>query len=195
MVTLGLLEDSNVLRTHLFDGFNNETGVDHYIVPNIIHLIRFNQSEFTFIDYMCLQAAYHRHRPDYFYIHTNVNNKQFKGKYWSRLMTKDLELKSRIKILYLEPPLEIFGQLINPEWRLWHGGDIARIGVMMKYGGIFLDNDVFVIQNLDEYRKFEMALNWDEGQFLGTQLLIAHKDARFLSLWLNSYREYYPERW
>jgi len=195
---LGLLsktnpKDSNVLQSQLFDGFDNETGVDHFIVPNIIHLIRFDQSEFTFLDYICLQAAYHHHRPDFFYIHTNVK-KGFEGKYWSRII-KDLELKSRIKILYLEPPSEIFGQTVNPEWRLWHGGDIARIRVMMKYGGIFLDNDVFVIQNLDKYRKFEMALNWDEGQFLGTQVLIAHKDARFLSLWLNSYREYYPERW
>lgn len=66
---------------------------------------------------------------------------------------------------------------------------------MMKYGGIFLDNDVFVIQNLDKYRKFEIAMNWDEWQFLATQVIVAHKDARFLPLWLDSYHEYHPDLW
>ena len=66
---------------------------------------------------------------------------------------------------------------------------------MMKYGGIYLDNDVYVIQNLDKYRKFEIAINWDEGQFLGSQVIVANRKARFLALWLDSYREYHPELW
>jgi len=41
---------------------------------------------------------------------------------------------------------------------------------MMKYGGIYLDNDVYVVQNLDKYRKFELVMGWDEGQFLGSQV-------------------------
>ena len=44
--------------------------------------------------------------------------------------------------------------------------------VIMQYGGIYLDNDVFVIQSLDKYRKFEIAMNWDENQFLGNQVSI-----------------------
>ncbi|KAI9561780.1 hypothetical protein GHT06_012741 [Daphnia sinensis] len=177
-----------------FLNFNNETGVDHFIVPNIIHLIRFNQSEFSFIDYICTQAAFRNHRPDFFYIHTNEASLQFRGKYWE-LIERDVELRSRIRILPLEPPSEIYGQQLNPDWRLFHGGDIARIRTMMKYGGIYLDNDVYVIRNLDKYRKFEMALSWDEDQFLGTQVLIANRKARFLPLWLDSYREYHPDLW
>jgi len=186
-----LQHDDNVISQ--FDGFNNETGMDHFIVPNIIHLIRFNQSEFTFLNYMCLQAAYHHHGPDFFYIHTNVKE-GFRGKYWS-LIEEDVILRPKIKIFYVEPPSEIFGQPLNPKWRLWHGGDIARIRIMMKYGGIFLDNDVFVIQNLDKYRKFEIAMNWDEWQSLATQVIVAHKDARFLPLWLDAYHEYHPDLW
>jgi hypothetical protein len=30
---------------------------------------------------------------------------------------------------------------------------------------------------------------------MGTQVLIAHKNARFLSMWLESYRQYYPDDW
>ena len=49
--------------------------------------------------------------------------------------------------------------------------------------------------NLDKYRKFEIAINWDEGQFLGTQVIVANRKSRFLPLWLDSYREYHPELW
>jgi hypothetical protein len=48
---------------------------------------------------------------------------------------------------------------------------------------------------LDKYRKFEFVINWDENQFMGTQVIIAHKDARFLPLWLESYRDYRSDKW
>ena len=177
-----------------FDEFDNETGVSYFIVPNIIHLIRFNQSEFTFIDYLCLQAAFLHHRPDKFYIHTNVADGLFTGKYW-QLIQQDIELFSRIVIRHLEPPSEIFGQPLSGKWKYFHGGDIARIQTMIKFGGIYLDNDVFVIKNLDKYRKFEIAMNWDEGEFLGSQVIIAHGNARFLSRWLDTYHDYHPDKW
>lgn len=46
------------------------------------------------------------------------------------------------------------------------------------------------------YRKYEIAMNWDEGQFLASQVIIAHKDARFLKLFLETYRNHYdPNKW
>jgi nicotinamide mononucleotide adenylyltransferase len=65
----------------------------------------------------------------------------------------------------------------------------------MEYGGIFIDNDVYVVQNLNKFRKFEMAVGWDETACIGTQVLIANKNARFLRLWLESYRQYFPKQW
>ena len=185
------------IRNMEFEGFNNETGVDHFIVPNIVHFIRFNQTEFTFVDYLCLQSAYRRQHPDYVFIH--ADNISFHGKYWS-LIERDLELKAKIKIIHLELPSEIFGQPLNPEWRRWHGSDVARIRTMMKYGGIYLDNDVFVIQNLDKYRRFEISLEWQvdnqlNTSIIGNQIVIAHKDARFLAHWLDSYRSYRLNSW
>ena len=32
----------------------------------------------------------------------------------------------------------------------------------MNYGGIYLDNDVYVVKKLDEYLKYEMTVSWDE---------------------------------
>ena len=125
---------------------NNETGSDQLIVPNIIHYVRFNKAEYSFVDYVCLKAALRNHRPDQFYIHTDVGD-SFTGKYWDWIK-QDEELYSRIRIIQTELPLKIYGQKLSKQWRFWHGSDIVRIQVLMQYGGIYLDNDVFVIKNL-----------------------------------------------
>ncbi|XP_046641059.1 uncharacterized protein LOC124326343 [Daphnia pulicaria] len=172
------------------DDFSNETGADHYIVPNIIHFIRFNKFQLNFVDYVVLKAAMHNHRPDHFYYHTNIKNVTYDGKYWD-WVRKDEPLWSRIRVKYLEAPTEIYGQKLSDEWGLYHGSDISRIRVLMRYGGIYLDNDCFVIRSLEKYRKFECVVNWDEDQFLGNQVFIAHKKARFLPLYLESYKDNY----
>lgn len=131
-----------------FEGFNNQTGADHLIVPNIIHYVRFNQPEYSFTDYLCLQAAYRHHRPDYFYIHTDVGHK-FTGKYWDWIQKED-DLRSRIRLIHQPMPSEIFGQPFRYEWRFQHASDVTRIRVLMEHGGIYLDNDVFLIKSLDK---------------------------------------------
>lgn len=176
----------------VFENFNNVTGVNCFIVPNIIHYVRFNQTEYSFTDYIVLLAAMRNHRPDWFYIHTDVPG--FTGTYWQKIMD-DPDISKRIRIKHIDVPSEIFGQPLSTGWRFFHGGDIARLKVMMQYGGIYLDNDVFVLHNLDKYRKYELAVNWDKNQFLGSQVIIANKDARFLSLWLDTYHEYHSDRW
>jgi hypothetical protein len=65
----------------------------------------------------------------------------------------------------------------------------------MEFGGIYLDRDVYVVKSLDIFRKYEMTLNWDEGQYLGSQVLIGHKNSRFLKLYYDSYHFYDSTQW
>ena len=67
------------------------------------------------------------------------------------------------------------------DWNLNHGSDIERIRMLQKYGGIYLDNDVYVIQNLDKYRKFECAINWFIAELseLGNQVKIRMQPAQY----------------
>ena len=61
--------------------------------------------------------------------------------------------------------------------------------LLMNYGGIFLDNDVYVVNSLNEYLKYEMTVSWDsENDGLGVQVLIAHRNARLLKAHFDSYR-------
>lgn len=182
----------DVVSNSAFNGFNNETGSvnGEYIVPNIVHFLFFGISELSFVDAVCILAAFKNQRPDKMMFHTDV--KQFQGRYWEKLKNTPGLI---IEIHKISLPDEIFGQKFSKSNHKWHAGDVVRIRILMEHGGIFLDNDSYLIKSLDPFRKFEMALGWPEGQYLGTQVLVAHKDARFLRLWLETYRQYYPDRW
>ena len=59
----------------------------------------------------------------------------------------------------------------------------------MTYGGIYLDNDVYVVNSLDKYRRYEMTLGWEEvGKIVGNQVIISNQHARFLKTFYDSYR-------
>ncbi len=69
-----------------FHGFNNEIGASEYIVPNVIHFIRFNKTNLTFIDIIMIRGADIAQKADAISIHIYV--KKFKRKYWNILQQK-----------------------------------------------------------------------------------------------------------
>ncbi|KAK3916142.1 hypothetical protein KUF71_025435 [Frankliniella fusca] len=177
-----------------FEGFDNETGVFSssgravMVVPNLVHFLRIGQPEFSFMDYVCVLAAWQRQQPDWLMFHTDLFD--FRGEYWERLKATP-GLREALQLVPATELTHVFDQPLDPAYARWHGGDVARIHIMRKYGGIFLDNDAYLLQSLDELRRYEMSLGWPMGEFLGTQVLVAHRDARFLTAWLESYRDAY----
>ena len=68
----------------------------------------------------------------------------------------------------------------------------------MQYGGIYLDNDVYVVSSLDKYCKFEMTVGLENADewIMGSQVLLAQKNARLLKAWFDTYRSNYkPKEW
>ena len=175
-----------------FTNFDNVTGSNDFIVPNIIHYLRFNKTSFSFVDYCCIRSAYINQRPDFIFFHTNVES--FNGSFWDRMQAEP-GLAKRIRVLQAELPYEIFNQTLSQGWRLYHGSDIARLRIIQKYGGVYLDNDMYVGQSLDPYRRFEAVVAWPQGAFLGNQVIIANKNARVLPLWIETYKVYRNDEW
>lgn len=59
----------------------------------------------------------------------------------------------------------------------------------MNYGGIYLDNDVYLVNSFDKYRVYEMTVSWDnEKEAIGNQVFIANRNARFLRAYFDTYR-------
>lgn len=175
--------------------FDNNTGTQSgcYLVPNYIHYVSFGGNPINYIKLICILAAFKNQNPDKIFFHYD-DNQTFSGKYW-RVLEETPGFKDIIVFNKVELPHKIFGQPLNDGWRKWHGSDLVRLQVLMKYGGVYLDADCYLVKSIDNYRRYEMVLNWDEGQFLGNQVLIAHKDARFLQKYLNCYKFYDSEKW
>ena len=180
------------IKGSVFEGFDNETGTrdGSFIVPNHIHFLFFNSTHISYVHAVCVMAAFKNQRPEKIFFHTNVV--EFTGVHWLKIKNT---LGSVLEIRNITLPNEIFGQKFSQNYHLWHGGDVTRIRILMKHGGIFLDNDSYVVRSLDVFRKYEMAVGITDGPSIGTQVLIANKDARFLKLWLESYRDYNPDSW
>uniref|UniRef100_A0A1B6ML50 Alpha-1,4-N-acetylglucosaminyltransferase n=1 Tax=Graphocephala atropunctata TaxID=36148 RepID=A0A1B6ML50_9HEMI len=180
-----------------FDQLNNINEVGSpdgcYLVPNYVHFIWFGNKPINYLQMVCILAAFKNQKPEKLFFHFD-NNNTFTGKFWKTL-EQTPGFMDIVQFRDIELPDEIFGQKLNREWRTWHGSDIARIKTMMKYGGVFLDNDCYLVKNINRFRKFEISMNWDENQLMGSQVIVAHKDARFLKRWLDSYRDYDGSQW
>ena len=180
------------IKGSVFEGYDNETGTKDgsFIVPNHVHFLFFNKSYIPYVQAVCVLAAFKNQRPEKIFFHTNVV--EFTGKHWIKI--KDT-LGSVLEIRNITLPNEIFGQIFSRNYQLWHAGDVTRLRILMEHGGIFLDNDSYIVRSLDVFRRYEITIGITDGPYLGTQVLIANKDARFLKLWLESYRDYNPDSW
>jgi hypothetical protein len=182
-IQFNLKQDNDMIS---FEGFNNETGADHYIVPNIFHLIFLKITHLKFYQMINIFAIYLNHMPDFIYIH--CDNCSFHGRRWTKLMSiKDL--RDRIVIHKTLKENSIFG--IEYGWAE-HRSDTLRGQILANYGGIYIDLDVYLVKSLNEFRKYEMVLSWNDGEKeIGNQVLIGHKNARFLHAFLDQYRTNY----
>ncbi|KAI1294214.1 hypothetical protein HDE_06100 [Halotydeus destructor] len=184
--------DSFIDFEYIQDGHRdiNITGFPSPIVPNIVHYVRLDDHTLDFIMYLSIKSAIKNQRPERVIIHCDCD--ALSGRYWKLLMAEN-DVTHLISINRIERPVSIFGQRLSS---VYHASDIARIRALIAYGGIFLDNDSLIIKSLDTFRIFELTLGWPTGANMGTQVLLANKHARFLSLWLSSYQDNYkPSQW
>ena len=104
-----------------FEKFDNVSGTNQYIVPNIIHYINLNQPEIKFGHYLSIISAWLNQKPDQIYIHCNKCN--FSGLYWD-MLNEIKELMSKIimkKINHYNP--KIFG--LKAGW-VHHKSDVEE---------------------------------------------------------------------
>jgi len=189
LLIIYIIRVQNEIRSHLtidFEHFNNETGSRNLIVPNLMHYVHFDKKTLNFVSLICMLSAFYNHKPTKIYLHTNIQPEGHYFDVFQKVVGNRLEINEIVK------PTHVFGQRLSS---VQHSADVARIKLLMKYGGIFLDEDVFVVQNMNRFRHFECALGWPEDQNIGTQVLVAHKDARFLAKWLAQYQNYRPTMW
>lgn len=164
-------------------------------VPNIVHFIRFGKFNMTFIEAVCILAALKNQKPLKLYIHSDQKNfNEVWGKYWE-VVTNHNTASGLIEVKYLKMPLSIYGKEFNPTFAMYHASDVERLRILIKYGGIYLDNDSYIVQNLEVFFENDMTLGRETGGGISDQVLIAKRNATFLHLWLDSYVDYRRTEW
>lgn len=101
--------------------------------------------------------------------------------------------KIPIQLEYLAHPLSTsYGRPLSAGWINWHASDLARQEIL-KYGGIYLDRNMFIVRPLDTFLKYEAIIAWDGGpkeKWFGTQIIQTALGARFPRLWCETYQDY-----
>lgn len=160
------------------------------IVPDIVHFLLMD-TKLDFVTLVSMLSVLRHHRPRFLLLHTNMPD--LGGRYLDKLLAyNQTDSFTTIEVKQIKRPEYVHGLRLA---QVWHTSDVVRIKILRLYGGIFLDNDVYVAQPLHRYRYFEMSLGWPPGQYLGTQVLVAHRNARFLKLWYGSYYDYDGSQW
>ncbi|XP_063234670.1 uncharacterized protein LOC134537793 isoform X2 [Bacillus rossius redtenbacheri] len=176
-------------RSSMFSDFDNLSGSQTAIVPNIVHFILFSKDTLDFTSFLSMVSALKVQRPEKLLIHTDSAN--ITGRYWDALNAVRVANTS-VQVVRRDRPSHVFGQPLSS---VYHASDVARIQLLMEWGGVYLDTDVLVLRPLDRFLRYEMTVGWPPDQFIGTQILIAHRGARLLPLWLDGYRKYHPRDW
>lgn len=151
-------------------------------IPKILHFVfglsaDFGGKPWSLLHHVCLMSAIHKLKPkevNFYYCHLPTGP-------WFELSRRELNL---IKI---DPPTEIFG---NPLLHVAHKADIIRLEVLSRYGGIYLDADVFVQKSFDDLleNSVVMGLQKDgQEEGLANAVILAEQNAPFLDRWMSQY--------
>ena len=91
-----------------------------------------------------------------------------------------------------DAPKTIFGR---PVYQDEHHSDIVRLEAVMKYGGIYHDLDVVVLQPLGKLYCYKTTMGEELPNWLCNGFFMSVANATFLSLWYESYRTFQSHQW
>lgn len=135
-------------------------------MPDIVHYILLENPYLEFVTLISILSTVKHHRPKLLLIHSD--QRVLRGKYWDKVVQlNSTQSGTIIRLHRIKRPKYIYGKRLSS---VYHASDIARTTVLQRFGGIYLDNDVYVVKPLHSFRKFEFVLGWPEGQFLGMSI-------------------------
>ena len=182
--------DDGVDSITLTESNDNASQTDRHgqgTVPMYVHLIWFYPpgSNFRFHHLMCLMSIKLHIKPQriiLWYSH------QPRGPWWAFAK----KAVSEIALVQYPAPTEVFNQSVNI---VEHQSDVARLDILIKYGGIYFDLDVVALRDFEPLLRYPVTLGAETPHLLGSGVILAQPNATFLHLWKDKYRNYEPTKW
>ena len=160
-------------------------GSEKYAVPNIVHYVWFTPHEFKFHHYLSALGALRFQKPDKIMFHTDAEPD---GGWWYSFKQ---EARDVLQIVHCDQPYEIFGQSIDD---ISHKSDVARIDILLKYGGIYINSDAMIVRNMDPIRKYNCSMGM-EIVGLNNGVILSAPQSPFLKLYYDSYKHFDDAQW
>jgi len=161
---------------------------DNLRVPNVVHYIWFGCTrEFLPYHYLSVMSAIAVQNACKVFFHTNCEPPE------ENRLFQHLKSHQNFRVVYKDPPTQIFHKPIQrPE----HQADVARIELLMRYGGIYLDDTQIVTRSFDPLRKLSCTLPFEKQGVLMNGVVVAEQNAPFLKKWFfQGYQDFEDNRW
>jgi len=156
------------------------------MIPNIVHFnygLMEQKEDFLFVYYIAVLSCKIINNPEKIYFHYHFEPK---GQWWNK--TKEI-----IDPIKIDIPLNIGKkQLI----KVAHKSDVARMQILKKYGGIYLDIDTICIRSYKDllHNKFFITNEITEsGKNMGlcNAIMGTEPEGSFITEWWNNYEEFF----
>jgi len=139
--------------------------------------------DYTFANFLSIYSAYLYLKPDVIYIHTNappevIAAERSSSNKWTRAIAN---LPS-VEFHYEELPgthSKTHGAEI---WQIQHVADFVRSRVMRKFGGIYMDEDVFALKDFTPLRKagFKAVVGYQSGNAVCNAMYMGTADSHIV---------------
>ncbi|KAI9366818.1 nucleotide-diphospho-sugar transferase [Zopfochytrium polystomum] len=159
-----------------------------YRIPKIVHFVfglkyDFGGLPFLFFHYMSIKMAHDSIKPDRILLHYKY---QPTGFWWEKA-------KKLVELVEVdEVPTSIFGNEIVD---VAHQADVVRLRALLKYGGIYLDSDVFVYRSLDPLLHHSTVLAKEDEYGLCNAIIMSAPHSPFVAAWYDGYRTFDKNKW
>ncbi|XP_067649563.1 uncharacterized protein [Haliotis asinina] len=152
----------------------NATTTNNTVVTNIVHVTWFNgPKELMFHHFVSLLSIRKVLKPKRLLFWYTVKPE---GIYWNQTVERLPELTPVHRTL----PTTILGSPVNDSKQQ---ADVARLEVVMEYGGIFIDINLIVVKPFTPLFKYNVTMGYEAPGKLGTGIIVAKPWAEFLKLW------------
>ena len=160
-------------------------------IPNIVHFVHLlkldtNQTfDFPFRQFISIYSAHHYLQPEHIYIHTNVPEHQIEARIRnsSSAYTHAVSKLPSVKFNYHAAPNRTSNNLTVD--LLPNQSDFVRTDVLFKYGGIYLDDDAYILRDVESFRHmgFENVIGQQLGGSICPAVIMATKGSKMMKVY------------
>ncbi|KAJ3265501.1 hypothetical protein HDU76_012049, partial [Blyttiomyces sp. JEL0837] len=180
----------NCTYIHSNAPINNHPSKPTPQIPKLLHFIfglqrDFGGYPFLFVHFMAIKMASDSIQPDHIYVHYYYEPE---GYWWNRVKELDKVVMMKID----KVPDKVFGNVVE---NVSHQADVLRLQLLMKYGGIYIDSDLFIYRSLDSLLHHPFIMAKEDYHGMANAFIMSTKNSMFLHEWYNRYRSFNDSDW